>query len=428
MMTERLKTALIILLSTVLAVLLLAFFAVTAVSEALSAEDIIFEFFRHGEETETALKSSEDAAISTPCQIALLQGGGKLYSPTRANDFYNVYRLTTRITDEALGSAMGMKALSEVDFLPLFVNTGVLYKYDNALPVALLFPEAAERFADTDILVKTLLVCLEGDNVLLVLTDTDGKHYSFSTMSDAAYLQQLCSDFGENGVISAITTTPNVAYDSILINDTFTMPSYSSIIGTGGSEVFDAVMTALGMNPYLSSVYRDGENTIYMEDIHRVILHHSDGHLSYSAAEDGAGLSLNIDPSFDGTEQFYAICTKSSAIVFDLWHQLSDEKVSLCYAYSEQTEDGYILYYEAYIGGCFVNTKEHSAAAVSVSNGKITGISLHPLRIAAGKDIVLLPFKQAAATAESGNYIAVQYEVSGGTLTPVTVCVKEENR
>ena len=426
-MTERLKTALIILLSTVLAVLLLAFFAVTAVSEALSAEDIIFEFFRRGEEAETTLKSSEDTAISTPCQIALLQGGGKLYSPTSVGDFYNVYRLTTRITDEALGSASGMKELSEGDFLPLFINTGVLYKYDNALSAALLFPEASEGFADTDILVKTLLICLEDDNVLLVLTDTDGKHYSFSTMSDAAYLQQLCSDFDENGVISAITTTPNVAYDSILINDTFTMPSYSAISGASDSEEFDAVMTVLGMNPYLSSVYRDGESTIYMEDIHRVILH-SDGHLSYSAAEEGEGLSLNIDPSIEGIEHFYAICTKSSAIVFDLWHQLSDEEVSLCYAYSEQTDDGYILYYEAYIGGCFVNTTEHSAAAVSVSNDKITGISLHPLRITADTVIDLLPFKQAAATAESGNYIAVQYEVSGGILTPVTVCVKEGER
>ena len=87
-MVERLKTALIVLLSLALAVLLLAFFAVTAVSEALSAEDIIFEFFRRGEEAETTLKSSEDTAISTPCQIALLQGGGKLYSPTSVGDFY----------------------------------------------------------------------------------------------------------------------------------------------------------------------------------------------------------------------------------------------------------------------------------------------------------------------------------------------------
>ncbi len=426
-MTEHLKTALIVLLSVALVTLLLAFFAVTAVSEALSAKDIIFEFFRRGEETETTLKSGEDAAISTPCQIALLQGNGNLYSPTSAEDFYNVYRLTTRITDEAIGSASEMTELSEGDFLLLFINTGIMYKYDYALSASLLFPEATERFNNANIYVKSLLVCLEQNEVLLILTNENGEHYSFSTMSDASYLQQLCSDFDANGVISAITTTPNVAHDSILIDKPFTMPAYSVANGNGDSEVPDEVMTTLGMNPYLSSVYRDGESTIYMEDIHRVILH-SDGHLSYSAAEEGDGISLNIDSSAEDAEQFYAVCTKSSAIVFDLWHQLSGDEVSLCYAYSEQTDNGYILYYEAYIGGCFVNTKEHSAAAVSVSNGKITGISLHPLRIVESRDMDLLPFKQAAATAGNGDYIAIQYEVADGILTPITVCVKEEVR
>ena len=423
-MAEHLKTALITLLSLTLVGLLFAFFAVSAVSEALSAEDIIFEFFRHDQKTQTTHKNVEETAISTPCQIALFKGNGKLYSPTSSEDFYNIYKLTSRITDEALGSARAMTEMSNGDYLPLFINMGVLYKYDFALPVALIFPEMADRFLRLDFSVKTLLVSLEGRNVLLVLTDENGKHYSFSTMSDPTYLQGICSEYEENGIISAITSISDIAHDSILINEAFSMPVYTT---ANYGEAPEGVMSTLGMNPYLTSVYRDGENTIYMEDIHRVIMQ-SNGHLSYSATEKDDGIPLNIDIKAEEKEQYYALCLGSSAIVSALWQELSDDNVSLCYSFSKQTEDGYIFYYEAYIGGCYVYAKDHSAAAVAVSNGKITDISLHPLRLNKGEDVQLIPYKQAAATAGKGEYIAIQYELTEGVLTPVTVCVKEESR
>ena len=424
-MVEKFKTLIITLLSLAMVALLFAFFAITAVSDALKLDDIVFELFRRGEKTEATFADNDAFPISTPFQIALLKGNGSLYYPSGASSFMNVYRSTTRITDEALGSAVYEGELSQSDFLPLLLNVGVLYKYDFALPFSLLFPETANRFPEIDTNVADMLICLDGENVMLVITGSDNKYYRFSTLSDPAYINTLCGGYSENGQIAATYTNPDLAYSGIILNKTSSLPCYSIVKASSDGELPKSVMSSLGMNPYLSSVYRDGDSMIYMEDFHRIIIH-PDGHISYFSEEKDKGISIDFDAQESPEEQFLQICTQSSNIVHQLWKVLSSNITSLNYSRYEETDSGCILYFEAYVGGCFVNDELHSAAAVEVSNGKIVNLSIHPLLLEEGIYTDILPFRQAAAIAPAGSTIAIQYNLTDDLLTPVTVFVKEE--
>lgn len=424
-MSERIKTLVITLLSITMVLLILAFFAITAVSDALKLDDIIFEFFRREDTAEAAVENKEDGLLSAPSQVALLRGNGRLYYPQSAEAFMNVYRSTLRITDEALGSASYKGEISQNEYLFLLLNTGVLYKYNFDLPFYLLSPQISERFPAVDANVKDMLICLENSEVLLVISSWDNRYYSFSTLSDPSYINTLCSGYPENGQIAATYSNPEIAYSGIISDGNFSMPCYTNVKADSDSDLPKTVISALGMNPYLTSVYRDGESMIYMEGSHRIVLH-SDGHLSYFSEDREKGIPIEFDSQESLQKQLSQICANTSSIVHSLWDDLSSDFTMLNLSDFEETETGYILYFEAFIGGCLVNSVDHCAAAVQVSEGKIVNLSMHPLRLEKGNDTQILPFKQAAAIAPAGSFIAIQYNIADNLLTPVTVFVKEE--
>lgn len=422
-MAEKLKTLAITLLSITMTVLILALFAIIAVSDALKLEDIVFEFFRKSEDIDTTASENETASISTPFQIALLKGNGVLYSPLSVDSFSNLYRSTMPITDEALGSATYIGELSENEFLFLLLNTGILYKYDNPLPLSFIFVDYSAT--EVDAKVKDLFIYNENNQVWLAVSSSDGKYYSFSTLSDPSYINILCGGYIENGQIAATYSNPELSYTGIIMSESFEMPSYTNVKADYEGELPKTIMSTLGMNPYLASVYRDGSSVIYMEGFHRVAID-EDGHLSYFSEEEGKGIAIDVDPQANAEEKFLQICTQSSGILQQLWTEISSSFVTLSFSIFEETDGGYILYFDAYIGGCLVNHSLHSAAALQIDDGKIINISVHPLRLERAENISLLPYKQAAAVAPAKSCIAVQYTIDDDLLTPATVFIKEE--
>ena len=75
-MVEKFKTLIITLLSLAMVVLLFAFFAITAVSDALKLDDIVFELFRRGEKTEATFADNDAfAAVSSAGSMTFLVVG-----------------------------------------------------------------------------------------------------------------------------------------------------------------------------------------------------------------------------------------------------------------------------------------------------------------------------------------------------------------
>ena len=153
---------------------------------------------------------------------------------------------------------------------------------------------------------------------------------------------------------------------------------------------------------------------------------YADRHLSYTVTDQNGGVPLSIPVDADREDQLLAMIEGVREVVFGLWEDLSSASVQLSLTSMTETDGAYTLYFDAYIGGCYISRGDIAAAAALVENGRITSLSIYPLSLQRTGDISVLPYTQAQAAASDKAVLRVQYLLrDDNILVPMLVDIKE---
>ena len=428
-MTEFLKTLLIFLLTLTMILLTVCFFVVTVVSDALSPRDLLYEVGVSSPivtgEKDPDRQELESAA--SPCQIAFVSGMGQLYMPLSPQEYLDSLDSTQQFLEEALGSCYGYSESSEMNYLLSLLDKGILCVYDYPVPFYVLCRWAGANSSGADINVSSMFVCARDGAVELYIKAIDGTYHQFRTRAGVSFIERVCSNSSPNGVISAMTNSRNTADDVPILSGGISLPAYSLSSGYSldDGEVSRRTMSALGINPYLASVYRDGDTTVYIEENSRLHLY-PDRRLTYSVTERSSGVSLSIPDDAGQSDTLLYVIEGVRSIVFPLWEDLSSGIAKLSLSHVTEENNSYTVYFEAYIGGCFVSRGDSCAAAARVEDGVLTALSVHPLLVHRVSDVSVLPYAQAQAAASDKAVLRLHYVMNdSGTLTPILADVKE---
>ena len=414
-MTEFLKNLLIIVL--------------TITSDALSFDDLVYEFRASSKDdssqADTAQSGPETAVF--PCQLSFMTGGGQLYMPISYREYNDALDSIEQFFEEAIGSAVSHSNSPHDEYILSLLSQGILYSYDYPVPFYMLCHWADSDYVGENINVSSLFIYSESGNVNLLIKDSSGICHLFYTQADSLFIEKICSEYSPNGTISALTGSQNTADDVPILSGGISLPSYSITTGytIDESEFSRRAMSLLSINPYLATVYKDGDTTIYVEGNSRMHLY-PDGHLSYSVADQSGGIP--VLPGADSSKQAAVISILESVrrIVFPLWEDLSSDMVKLSLSAIEEKDGAYTVYFEAYIGGCYISRGDTAAAAALIENGKITNISLYPLTLRRIGDASVLPYKQAQAASSDSAVLRIQYVLKDDmSLVPVITDAKE---
>lgn len=428
-MTEFLKTLLIFLLTLTMILLTVCFFVVTVVSDALSLQDLLYEVGVSSpiEMSKKDPVRQELESASSPCQIAFVSGMGQLYMPLSPQEYLDSLDSTQQFLEEALGSCYGYSESTEMNYLLSLLDKGILCVYDYPVPFYALCRWAGANYTGADISVSSMFVCARDGAVDLYIKAAGGTYHQFQTRAGVSFIERVCANSSPNGVISAMTNSRNTADDVPILSGGISLPAYSVASGYSldDGEVSRRAMSALGINPYLVSVYRDGDTTVYIEDNSRLHLY-PDRHLTYSVAGSG-GISLSIPTDANDRDALLHIIEGVRGIIFPLWEDLSSAITRLSLSEIIAESDGvYTICFEAYIGGCFISRGDSCSAAARVEDGRLTALSVHPLLLHRVSDVSVLPYAQAQAAARDKAVLRLQYVMDGsGTLTPILADVKE---
>ena len=427
--TELFKTLLICLLTVTMVLLTLCFFVVTLSSDALSPEDLLYELTAssQAEKSDSDQTGTLPQTAAFPCQIAYVCGMGQLYMPISSQEYDDALDSTEQFLEEAIASCSDYSKCTETDYILSLLGQGILWVYDYPLPFYMLSSWAEYSYSGKDITVSSIFVYSDSSAVNLLIKGSDGSYHRFMTQADEAYIARVCASVSPNGVISAMTNSGSTNGDVPILSGGLSLPTYTLSTGynSDDGEISRKAMTALDINPYLSSVYRDGDATVYIEGSSRLHMY-ADRHLSYSTADENGGVALPLAADLSQKERLIAIVEGVRSIVFPLWESLSSPSVRLSLSTIEETDDGLTVYFDAYIGGCYISRGELPAAAARIEDGKLVGLSIYPLSLQRKDYRSVIPYAQAQAAADSDAVLRVQYVLQEDmTVAPILADVKE---
>jgi len=413
--SETLKTILIVLLSLLTVVLLAGFFAITVVSEALSPADIIFELKNLSGNNSVAAEDENLLSSATyPCQIVFFKGSGDLFFPANLQGYENALENTVQLFQEAVGSASDFAESTVDTYLVSLLGYGILYYFDYPVPIEMLYAWSDGVYTGESINVSRMMLRAEGGISQLIIMDEEGRTFLSDTQSDSSFVESMCRNYPKNGTVAAMIPNINAATDTPILEGVTKAEAFTllpSIYETEG-ELSGEIMETFSVNPYLMSVYRDVDAVVYMEGDRRVRLY-ADGHISFS---DIALKDVETQP-LEGATLLSAV-EEARKVAFSVWDQLSFEKSRLSLSEIVENDQGCTVYFEAYIGGVFVSRGDHAAAAVTVKNGKIAGVSIYPLRVAEAEKVELMPYTLAQAVSNPNAELRICYKLENNTLTP----------
>ncbi len=426
-MAERLKSVLIVLLILALVGLLFLSYAIAAVSRPLLITDLVYEVLsRGGSQGSSDAASLETAAF--PCRIAVSDGTG-VFTPLNVWRYDETLSTSRQIMEEALGSASGVVQITSEEYAAALRDCGILYIYDLPLPFYMLYAWVDYGRTELDFDVYSLFVHTDGVSVSLLLRTAEDGFYRFDTQSNPQYILSVCSSYTPNGVFAFDLETANCdPFDPLLLDDS-RLPFYSvlpSVFG-GSTEVPYGIMADLSINSYLASAYREGDSMVYVESGSSLRIT-NEGRIIYSSTQSD-GIPINFLSSADEKERSLEMLNQVYTIAVSVWKEASSSNCVLSLVSFEKDENGdFVFVFGAYIGGCFIEL-DQPACSVVVSDGRVTSLSVTPIRLAAYGSADFLPFTQAAAAMKEPGTLRIQFEKGeGGNFFPVMRALKGGTR
>ena len=368
------------------------------------------------EETPTAEDTSTLTALSVPVRIVLtnelLRSG--LDALTTTDDRFEA---VGSLLGEAVGSAYGISAVSEADFLAALDGSGVYFAFSSALPLEVLAARlgvAAPTAQQLDVH-RCLLSLGSGENALFYLQDPQNGCFRFST----AVRSDLLADYLESQ-----EGWPSVEFAFALGEDYAELSPYTLVFGASPTRYELAAANALGdysteellrraeFNPHANRYVESSGTTVAVEGERKLYLH-PDGRLTYSGGKADEGSLFSV-PTFDAERPSRAeYCAAARSLLSSLVQGRTGD-AALYLSGMDYDEDGCTAYFDYMVNGTPLRFADGShAAEIRLEERSITAFTLRLRRYTlTERSTALLP----AALART---IARRYP--GGEMTIVYI-------
>ena len=369
---------------------------------------------------ETAL---QPAAV--PETVALVAEGG-VYRPADGESFELLYQQLLPVFQEALGSADGLRALSDSDWQARLRAPAAVMQYAGGIPVYLLRAWSGGEPGSSETPIRTLALAAGEDGVTLLLSDGGNGRWAASTAASSAALEELCGEERDWNACLAGDNDRGLRWDQIL-----TLGVTESAVYTADTpefvkkgELSARIQGLFSMNSYLTRVYQNSDGSlVYVESQHTLTLTGT-GELIYAGS---AGADLELSAA-GGAARKAELCQKVYARLCELWDaagasgQLSLERLET------PGSDTVVLHFGLWDGGAFCQRSQGDWAVVTVKNGAITGLTAVLRRLEAGESVQLLPMTQAARAldGERAWLCLRRLEQADGSFVPALCRVTED--
>ena len=420
-MKEKLKSVLIILM--LLSAGALFYVSVTLdMDTKFSPIEGILTFFKKG-----SVQDNTEGVIKTPAalpqQLAVSQNGG-LYIAADADSFDQLWQQASPVYAEALGSMGDVQAINEDTCRDYFEQSLLYISYHQAFPIYMLESWAGFQPAALDMTASVLIVAEKGGKVWVVFQDSvSGQWYQAPTAASKDRLADLAGGRKANGLFAY----KDEAYQNfwtyspvLLISSNQAAFQISDVSYANSTETVHSLLGSFSMNPYLAQVYQDNSGAIVYVDSYRSLRLSKDGSLAFSA-QSGGGIPITISES--AGQRYEQVQTVEQCRVFlaNIW-QLMGASGQLSLSSLSIETDTLTLSFELRVNNLFINENTVSAY-LTVKDGKITQVILHPRRLDPSGQTAVLPYRLGAvAAARADLYPQVIYEEDAGTLIP-KLCV-----
>ena len=303
-----------------------------------------------------------------------------------------LYDLLSGHLGEALASVGASAPVTRVEWEHALTNPGVFFRYDVALPAAVLAAWLGAQAEDTDAHIASLFLSAGQDTVYLYYMDQDGTAHRSTTAVRAEALHDVLAVLTPNGAqfgfLDPAYTGSNP--DTILLADYGGLPtleSHNAVSGVYAQQL--AFLDALGLNPALVRQLDEGGTRTIVEGGTTLIIHEN-GLMNYHCRsehprlvvnEAGLGGAIQIA---QGIVQVLELTSEAASVQLTDWHY-------------EQGQ--FVLTFGYYFGGLPIWT-ERPAATVVISEHAVTEVTLFARAfLETGQTVSVMPEIQAAAAA-----------------------------
>lgn len=413
-MADKLKNLLLAVLVLLMLALVTGTFLVSARGSGTS--------LKLSGESDTAERETVLRASALPETVTVLGAEGP-YLALEESRHDLLYQQIEPLFQEAVGSAGELREISQTEFLRLLSGTGVLLQYHTAQPLYLLQDWGGSETLREDLRIRSAAMVTGAERLELLLLDADGGCWQAETAASLSGLESLCASVDTVNARLA-GRSDRVTADTVLTTGVTVCAALqaSPPEAVSRGELSQSVQSLLGMNPYLTRVYRSAEDSLVYVESRSTLSLSLAGDLRYDSAE-GIGLELTEA----GTARRAQLCRQVYDLLYRLWEQ-TGASGTLSLEEARLEGDSGTLRFGLRIGTLFAQRQEGTWATVVVENGAITGLTA-ALRLLEETDTVsLLPMVQAEAALPFGRATLRLrlLEQSDGTLLPELCRVTEE--
>lgn len=306
---------------------------------------------------------------------------------------------------EAVGSAYGISAVSEEDFLAALDGSGVYLAFSSALPLEVLAARlgvAAPTTRQLDVH-RCLLSLGSGENAVFYLQDPKNGCFRFSTAvrSDllADYLTSqegwpsvefafaLGEEYAELSPYTLVPSAPSVRYELAAAN---ALGDYST----------EELLRRAEFNPHANRYVESSGTTVAVEGERKLYLH-PDGRLAYSGGRADEGSLFSV-PAADAERPSRAeYCAAARSLLSSLVQGRTGD-AALYLSGTDYDKDGCTVYFDYMVNGTPLRFADGSHAAEVRTEGRsITAFTLRLRRYTlTERSTALLPAALARVVAQ----------------------------
>lgn len=233
-------------------------------------------------ETET----SDAASLAFPVRMVYTNGFARLGADaitTLSDEFEHA----GTYLGEALGSAYGVEAISEGDFLDALRDEGLYFDFTTALPADILSGILGVSLPETELVsVRRMLLSPAGEEgAPLYVQDGTGQHYRFSTaVSSSALVDFLAARSGSSADFAFLL---GAAYEqlspyTIILSDFAPRGILSASNALAGNE--DTFLRRAEFNAHTENRFTESSGTVIVREVSSTLYLRPDGTVDYQGS------------------------------------------------------------------------------------------------------------------------------------------------
>ncbi len=346
---------------------------------------------------ESELPRSADAMMPLALMVCGAEGGGRYGTAYRAEETAAVFRRFSVDLGEALGSAGAPAECAEDGLRACLDRCSVAMEFFCPIPLSLLsgWLGVEMNSAAADHAASLLCLSASESEALLCYRTEDGVCYACTTAVSADGFRSRAAEYTPNGAVyDWENESLGLEAYTLLLEEPPDVAVVRSAVPLPREEETDAMLTAMGMNSFVTSSYTEADGTVVYVSDETTMRVSPNGTLLYRRT---GGVNAGAGPSADITA---AVSRAWSAAEQCVGNHAGDGELRFAGAEFDAAQQSYTVRLEYCVDGVPVRLADGPAAELVVSEGKVIQARLQLRQFTrTGARTELLPCLQAAAIA-----------------------------